>query len=204
MKKTKASSMALAALNYDLFEVEPTPPVPATLYTKIKNQLWRQSVADIKAWEANVDSLPAIEELYRMFNRYNWLYFDGKLPQVRIEYSTRMRIAGSYTPRKKLIRIGYRYHRIFPDEIVDTLKHEMIHIIYFKHNAAFKREAKRIGASLKARTHPSLMRSPRYIYYCPNCGKEYPRQKILRMVSCGDCSKGGKFDARYKLKLLKR
>jgi hypothetical protein len=112
-----------------------------------------------------------------------------------------MMSAGSYTPSHKLIRIGRKYHEVFPRDIDDTLKHEMIHIVHFNHNAAFKAEARRIGCSVRAQSHPSLRKPPRYLYECPACRTEYPRQKILRMASCGDCSRGGKFDSRFKLRL---
>lgn len=147
------------------------------------------------------DVLPEAAALNRMFDRLNWMYFDGRLPRVQVEYSERMTSAGSYTPEKRLIRIGRRYHRVFPAEIADTLKHEMIHIRHFQHNAAFRAEAQRVGASVRAREHHSLRQPPRYLYVCPNCGREYPRQKRLRMASCGVCTPGKTFDQRYKLRL---
>ena len=139
-----------------------------------------------------------------MFDKFNWQFFDGKLPRVKIEYSKRMLAAGSYTPSYKLIKLGVKYHQVFPDEIADTLKHEMIHIIHYHHNAAFKAEAKRIGASLNAKFHQSLKREPKYLYVCNNCEMKYPRQKRLRMASCGKCSTGRKYNNKYKLVLSKK
>ena len=150
-----------------------------------------------------VDELPTETDLNRMFNIYNRQYFNGRLPRVKVKYSQRMLVAGGYYPREKEIRISEKYHRIFPDEVYDTLKHEMIHIIHFKHDAAFKKIAKKIGASVRANEHPSLRLPPKYVYICPNCFTEYPRRKRLRMASCGKCSKNG-FDARFKLLLKKR
>jgi predicted SprT family Zn-dependent metalloprotease len=147
--------------------------------------------------------LPSVADLKRMFDIYNREYFDGQLPPVRIRYSKRMLVAGGYFPQKREICISEKYHKYFPDEVYDTLKHEMIHIINFKHDAAFKKMARRIGASVRANDHPALRRPPRYIYICPHCFTEYPRHKRLRMASCGRCSKG-KFDARFKLVLKKR
>jgi len=138
-----------------------------------------------------------------MFERYNRIYFDNCLPRVDIEYSTRMLSAGSYTPSRKLIRIGRKYHELFPQDLADTMKHEMIHIQIFRHDSAFKAEAQRIGASIKARSHPLLRKPARYLYICGNCGREYPRQKRLRMASCGVCTSGKRFDPRFKLKLKK-
>jgi len=147
--------------------------------------------------------LPSLADLRRMFDIYNREYFDGQLPPVKIRYSKRMMVAGGYFPQKREICISVKYHKYFPDEVYDTLKHEMIHIINFKHDAAFKKMARRIGASVRANDHPALRRPPRYIYICPHCYTEYPRHKRLRMASCGRCSKG-KFDARFKLVLKKR
>lgn len=52
------------------------------------------------------------------------------------------------------------------------------------------------------RLHARDMAPPpaRYVYQCPACGKLYPRQKPLRMASCGRCSDG--YDARFKLSLV--
>jgi predicted SprT family Zn-dependent metalloprotease len=206
MKKTKRQLKALAALNLDLFEPEIiSVPAPATIHTRIKDQARPDAVAVSSLEEARIPKsppeLPTVGELYQLFDRYNWMYFDGGLPRPRIEYSSRMTSAGAYLPGQKLIRIGLKYHRIFPEEIADTLKHEMIHIRHLKHDAAFKAEANRIGASVRAKTHPDLQKPPRYVYVCDNCGAEYPRQKILRMASCGTCSARGRYDPRYKLRL---
>lgn len=204
MSIVKKLKKALKGLNYDLFKPENiTPPAPATIDHKI-----RQATEDYLARSAAIvkiksqTKLPTILELYKLFDQYNQNYFEGKLPRVTIVYSNRMTSAGSYTPRDKVIKIGRKYHNLFPEDIGDTLKHEMIHIIHFKHNKAFKDLAKKIGASIKAKPHPSLRRAPKYIYNCPNCKMEYPRQKRLVMASCGKCSKGKRFDKRYKLQLI--
>lgn len=199
MRRNKSSQKALTALNFDLFQVESlTPPAPATLYTRIREDAATLPKVELPVVEPD-GGLPTVEELNRMFDRFNWIYFEGSLPSVGIEYSTRMSSAGSYTPQRRLIRIGRKYHELFPDEIADTLKHEMIHIRHFRHNAEFKAEAARVGASLRAKSHPSLRKPPKYLYVCPVCSRDYPRQKRIRMASCGVCSPGRRFDKRYKL-----
>jgi predicted SprT family Zn-dependent metalloprotease len=185
MAGSRKQQQALKALNYDLFE---------------NNGALLSNSASAKKEDS--ESLLPAETLYHLFDRFNFVYFDGHLPRSKIEYSNRMTCAGSYTPATNLIKLSRKYHMIFPDEIEDTLKHEMIHIIHFNHNAAFKAEARRIGASLKAKTHPSLRRLPKYLYLCPGCGLEYPRQKIVRMSSCGKCSKNNRYNPLFKLKLL--
>jgi predicted SprT family Zn-dependent metalloprotease len=191
---------ALAALNYDLFRhPDMSPAAPATLYTRIAADAASAfaRVPEITSSAEPID-LPSEADLYRLYDEYNWLYFGGKLPAARIEYSTRMTSAGSFSARERLIRIGRKYHELYPEEIADTLKHEMLHFLYPTHGAAFGKEAARIGATVRAKHHPSLCRPPKYVYACPGCGKRYPRQKRLRMASCGDCSKSG-FDPRFKL-----
>lgn len=148
-----------------------------------------------------VPPFPTIEDLGHFFNRLNNFYFGGKLKKTKIEYSNRMTCAGSYFPEDNLIKISHRYHEIFPREIEDTLKHEMIHIRHFYHDRAFKEEARRIGASLKAKTHPALMRRPKFLYVCPGCGQEYPRQKKMQKYSCGECSANKRYDSRFRLVL---
>ncbi|HUV31576.1 MAG TPA: SprT-like domain-containing protein [Acidobacteriota bacterium] len=202
MRRTKRQLKALAALNHDLFDAAVcTPPASATLYTKIRQEAGQRLDTAALCFDVPRPELPSVPELYRLFDRYNWMYFDGKLPRARIEYSKRMSSAGSYTPEEKLIRMGRKYHGVFPGEVSDTLKHEMIHLLHIQHNDAFKAEAARIGASVRAKAHPSLRKPPRYIYVCRHCGREYPRQRRLRMASCGHCSRAGRFDPRFKLKL---
>lgn len=205
MANSKRQLKALAALNLDMFQPDNIQlPAPATLHTIIKQAaVVAPEVAALATEPSPVfeSELPSEKELYDLFERYNWMYFGGRLTCPQIEYSNRMTSAGAFYPRQRLIKIGRKYHQIFPDEIADTLKHEMIHLIHLKHDTAFKAEAKRVGATLKARSHPLLRRPPRYMYECPGCGAEYPRQKRLVMASCGYCSKSGKYDRRYKLRL---
>jgi predicted SprT family Zn-dependent metalloprotease len=203
MKSNRRQLKALASLNLDLFAPETlTRPAPATLYSKIQAYAGgvAEAVAVLPEEPTDADGLPSTEQLYRLFERYNWMYFQGRLPQAAIEYSDRMTSAGAYLPGQRLIRIGRKYHRIFPEDIADTLKHEMIHLRHLNHNAAFREEADRVGASLRARSHPALGKPPRYVYVCDACGTEYPRQKRLRMASCGICSSGGRYDSRFKLR----
>lgn len=203
MASIKTKNKAIRALHLDLFEAENlAPPAPATLYSRIAEEAARQPKPSFKLNTDHSKDLPPLSQLYQLFESLNEQYFDGKLPKVVIDYSNRMSAAGSYHPDRKLIKIGAKYHRLFPDHIEDTLKHEMIHILHLHHNAAFKAEAKRIGASRYASYHPSLRRPARFTYYCKGCGRTYPRQKILRMASCGNCSTGGNFDSRFKLKLM--
>lgn len=197
----KRSRRTAGDYNYELFQ----RPVRATRSTEVQQPVKVRQPIKVRPPEPSAvegSNLPPVSELKRLFDRFNQEFFEGRLPRVRIEYSKRMqRSAGSYHPVGKVIRIGRRYHELFPEEIEDTLKHEMIHIIHLRHNAAFKREARRLGTSVQARSHPSLGRPPKHVYVCPGCGREYPRQKRIRMASCGKCSRGGRYDPRFKLQL---
>lgn len=191
MAVSKRQMKALREIAYDLFRphvlTEPEPEVEVAVAAS--------------ASEAAV--LPPLSDLYRMYDEYNREYFGGRLPATKISYSGRMLIAGSYTPLRNEIKIGRKYHEIFPEEIADTLKHEMIHIINPRHDGKFKALASRIGASLKAKSHPALRGNYKYLYVCPACGREYPRRKRLRMAYCGICTTGRQFDNKFKLKLVK-
>ena len=208
MRKTVSTTKrriraALKALNLDLFKPEMiVRPAPATLYTKLRQERARQVVSDTISLGVRRQYPSGDDQLVELFDRYNWIYFGGQLSAAQVIWSTRMMTAGSYSPSDRTIRIGRKYHDIFPEELADTLKHEMIHIKHLNHDAAFKREATRIGASLRAKPHESLRKPARYLYGCPSCGIDYPRQKRIRMASCGHCSKG-RFDRRFKLTLKK-
>jgi predicted SprT family Zn-dependent metalloprotease len=192
MKMTKKQARALRKANLDLFD----SAASAEGFDSLDG-----SPTDLARCVQT--DLPAESDLTLMFRRINQSIFGGRLPQVKVMYSDRMLIAGSYRPDKKEIRIGRKYHTIFPADLEDTLMHEMIHIIYPDHSRKFKSLARRLGVSLKAREHPELRSACRYIYYCPICGKEYPRRKHFRMASCGECTPGKEYDSRFKLKLLK-
>lgn len=145
--------------------------------------------------------LPSIAELYRCFELYNERHFRGVLPEAHISYSNRLLAAGICYPVEKKIKIGVRYHKLFSSEVYGTLLHEMIHLINPTHDRHFRAKARLVGAPLNARYHPDLRRPPRYLYRCPGCKTEFPRQRRLRESSCGPCSTGG-FDSRFKLKLV--
>lgn len=184
----KKKRAAISPTNLDLFEQD-----------FLNSELQRAQVEERKQPEG----LPSLEELYHRFHAFNVKYFAGKLPTPRIRYSERLLAAGLYVRNRQEIVISRKYHEIFPDELDDTLKHEMIHIIHFNHDTNFKREAKRIGASVKAKSHPKLRLPSRYLYICKACGTEYPRRKRLISASCGKCSPR-RFDPKYKLVLKKK
>lgn len=187
--------------NYDLFD-------PANIFPELLSVQDVEEIKETEEIERKIEKepdkeLPAVSELYKIFDRLNIKLFNNQIPRLTIKYSEQMLIAGSYNPTKSEITIGRKYHLIFRDDIEDTLAHEMIHYFYPNHGRPFKDMANRLGVSLKAREHPDLRLACRYLYYCPGCGREYPRRKRLRMASCGSCTTGKNFNVRFKLKLKK-
>lgn len=149
----------------------------------------------------SASALPSIAELYQRYELYNKRHFSDNLPEADISYSNRLLAAGICYPVEKKIKIGVRYHQLFTGEVYDTLLHEMIHLINPTHDRHFRATARLVGAPLNARYHPDLRRPARYLYRCPGCGAEFPRQRRLRESSCGPCSGGG-FNSRFKLRLV--
>jgi rubrerythrin len=141
--------------------------------------------------------LPNPQELAHRYAEFNLGYFENQLPAVTIRWSKRMRIAGTCDSHRRIITLSHIYHTQFPDDVDDTLKHEMIHLRCPRHDAAFRREAARIGASVHCRDYPDLHPRARYIYFCPNCGTEFPRSKRAHLY-CGACGRRG-FDPRFRL-----
>ncbi|MFQ5608123.1 MAG: SprT-like domain-containing protein [Candidatus Zixiibacteriota bacterium] len=179
---------APAGVNYDLFES--------------RDSAGRAPGAAVgEGCGVDPGGLPSVAELSRLFDDYNSRHFDGELPKAEITYSTRMLAAGICYPLEKRIKIGVRYHQLFPHETAGTLLHEMLHLVYPTHCRIFRARARQIGAPLNARYHAALRRPARYLYRCPGCACEFPRQRRLRETSCGSCSVGG-YDSRFKLKLV--
>jgi len=141
--------------------------------------------------------LPNEAELARRFRAFNEEHFDGTLPRARVRWSNRMRIAGICDHQRRIIRLSRSYHEHFPEDIDDTLKHEMIHLVRHSHDAAFKREAARVGASVHCREYPGLHPRARIVYICPACGSIYHRTRQERLF-CGTCSRN-RFDTRFQL-----
>ncbi len=133
--------------------------------------------------------LPDEDELQRRFAQFNVDLFKSKLPEATIHWSTRMRIAGTCHRHRALITLSRPYHESFPEDVDDTLKHEMIHLRYSGHGPAFRREAQRVGASIHCREYEGIHPRAKYVYTCPTCWREFRRTKPGELF-CGRCSKG--------------
>jgi predicted SprT family Zn-dependent metalloprotease len=143
--------------------------------------------------------LPDEPELARRFADFNRRYFDGSLPVADVRWSSRMRIAGTCDGRNRTITLSRVYHAHFPEDVDDTLKHEMIHLRHHSHDAAFRREAERIGATIHCKEYPGLHPRARFVYICPHCRTTFHRSKRERLY-CGLCART-RLDARFILVL---
>lgn len=112
---------------------------------------------------------------------------------------------------------------LLPEGIEVTIAHELIHLAdrvsghprkhhCHGHDAISVDEAAITGRdpewlrellAEETRRREAAVRTTRpfkYVYYCPNCGKEYPRvRKYSRAVSCGHCDQ--RFNAAFLLQL---
>src|SRR5690606_15225155 len=92
--------------------------------------------------------LPSVDELDQRYERFNRLYFENLLPRaddVTIEWSRRMTsAAGRCYTKRRIIRLSTHYHEKFPEEVDQTLLHEMIHLLVPNHGPLFHLWLRRI------------------------------------------------------------
>jgi len=139
--------------------------------------------------------------------------------ELRVEWNSRLKTAaGRADHRQKLISLNPRLVE-HPAEIDRTLRHEVAHILaQFRagrrrispHGPHWQQACRDLGIADEKRCHtlpfPTKSYTPRFIYRCPNCRRDFPRvRKIKRTVACLACCRahnGCEFDVRFRLKLL--
>jgi hypothetical protein len=96
--------------------------------------------------------LPGVAELQLMFAQYNFLYFDGEIPTYQIAYNARFsNLAGRITYKPPMIELSPKHLAGKPDELRETLLHEMIHAwLHAKgmppgHTPTFKKKMRELG-----------------------------------------------------------
>lgn len=107
---------------------------------------------------------------------------------VTVEWSNRLTSsAGICYPRKQVIRLSTHYHQNRPEEIENTLLHEMIHLIVPGHGPAFyhwlhkiRSQGGQVARYAKAR---ATDHAPRWRYTCRLCGRQIERYR--RMANGG-------------------
>ena len=139
--------------------------------------------------------------------------------ELRVEWNSRLHTAaGRADYRQKLISLNPRLVE-HPEEIDRTLRHELAHLLaQFRtgrrrispHGPEWQQACCDLGIAGERRCHtlpfPAKRYAPRFIYRCPNCRRDFPRVRMIkRTVACLACCRTqnrGKFDDRFRLKLL--
>ena len=142
--------------------------------------------------------------------------------EVRVEWNPRLKTcAGRADYRLKLISLNPQLRGHGEEEIHRTFLHELAHLLaqfragrkrILPHGAEWQRACHDLGIGDEKRCHnlpfPVSPRARRYLYRCPNCRREFPRvRRIRRSMACLGCCRAhnrGNFDARFKLRLVKR
>jgi len=140
--------------------------------------------------------------------------------QIRVEWTPRLKSsAGRADYKAKLISLNPRLHQHGTNEINQTFLHELAHLLaQFRsgrkriapHGKEWRLACKDLGIPGEKRCHslpfPVRQRACRYLYRCPNCGRDFPRvRRIRRAVACLACCRalnGSRFDARFRLRLI--
>jgi len=138
---------------------------------------------------------------------------------LRVEWNSRLQTAaGRADYRQKLISLNPRLAE-HPEEIDRTLRHELAHVLaQFRagrrrispHGTEWQQACRDLGIAGEMRCHtlpfPSKRHTPRFIYRCPNCRRDFPRvRKLKRTVACLACCRAhnnGEFDVRFRLKIV--
>jgi predicted SprT family Zn-dependent metalloprotease len=145
--------------------------------------------------------LPDVAELQLLFAQYNMMYFAGEIPSHRIAYNARFsNLAGRVSYKPPLIELSPKHLLGKPEELRETLLHEMIHAWLHArgqnpgHTAAFKKKMRELG--LRSIYHDlgtaaPLNESPkRYIVRCEKCFMEVLRKrKPAANLVCARCRK---------------
>jgi SprT protein len=140
--------------------------------------------------------------------------------ELRIEWNSRLQTAaGRADYRQKLISLNPLLVK-HPEEIDRTLRHELAHFLaQFRagrrrispHGPEWQQACRDLGIAGEKRCHtlpfPAKHHTPRFIYRCPNCRRDFPRvRKIKRTVACLACCRAynrGEFDVRFRLQIVR-
>ncbi|MDP4199163.1 MAG: hypothetical protein Q8922_05325 [Bacteroidota bacterium] len=148
---------------------------------------------------------------YHQFDRLNEKHFAGRYPRPVIRFCNRS-TGGYYNKTRHEIGISFAMTVEHGEgEFNETLLHEIAHIVYQAHSAAFYELLVRIGGSGRKAPMTLLLAAKRVRYvernypvivHCPNCKREhrYKTRRALRYACRPCCVKfaGGKYDSRFK------
>ncbi|BDE05795.1 hypothetical protein WPS_10710 [Vulcanimicrobium alpinum] len=148
-----------------------------------------------------IPGLPDVAELQLMFAQYNFWHFNGEIPTYCIAYNARFsNLAGRITYKPPLIELSPKHLRGKPQELRDTLLHEMIHAWLHArgenpgHTQRFKKKMRELGLTSiyhdLGKATPLNESSKRYILRCEKCTMEVLRKKKpAPNVVCARCRK---------------
>ena len=159
------------------------------------------------------------DHLRRLYDRLNRDGWNGELPARPVRWSRRMHaLAGKYwrsRVRGWEIVLSVLYHHHFPEEVSETLAHEMVHVWQHvngllrpggpHHGPAFRREAERVGAPRYCKRHPDMRRPLKHEWACPTCGRRH-WTRIRGTWACRVCCdryNGGRFSRRFQLRRVR-
>jgi predicted SprT family Zn-dependent metalloprotease len=145
--------------------------------------------------------LPDVADLQLLFAQLNFLHFNGEIPSYRIAYNSRFaNLAGRITYKPPLIELSPKHLKGKPDELRETLLHEMIHAWLHArgenpgHTHAFKKKMRELG--LRSIYHdlgtakPFNESTKRYILRCEKCtGELLRKRKPPANAVCARCRK---------------
>lgn len=138
-------------------------------------------------------------ELISLTQRISQEFFEH-LPFIKtsfshgVSFNNRLRTtAGRYVLKTGNIELNPSYYQRYGfDELVETIKHELIH--YHLHQMALPyqhrdKEFKLLAQAVSAKRYAEPMREYKHLYCCSNCSQLYPRvRKInIRKYRCGKC-----------------
>jgi len=132
-------------------------------------------------------------DLWSKFVKFNKKYFNQELELETLKWSKRLtRSAGNCSRSKSTIKLSVDYHRKYPEDIDNTLVHEMIHLVASGHKGKFKREMQRVNriAGERLVTINSKERArANHVAYCPTCDEVIGERSRLtdRMREYGYC-----------------
>jgi len=139
---------------------------------------------------------------------------------IRVEWNSRLKTAaGRADYRQKVISLNPRLFE-HPAEIDRTLRHELAHLLaqfragrrrVLPHGEEWQEACRDLGIADEKRCHnlpfPARRYAAHFIYRCPNCRQQFPRvRRVRHAVACLACCQahnGGKFDARFRVRLVR-
>jgi predicted SprT family Zn-dependent metalloprotease len=142
--------------------------------------------------------------------------------KVRVEWSARLRsAAGRAEFANPRVLLNCRLPAHGEAEIDRTLRHELAHLLAIAragrrriapHGPEWRRACADLGIADEMRCHnlpfPIRRLQRRYLYSCPHCRRDFPRTRPLRRTSaCLACCRAhnrGRYDARFKLRIVRR